>query len=278
MALTFFLVVLRTTKIEGLPSTSSTSPLQENTTISAEATAFSTATGKSANIRGVITGSVIGGVGLLVVLALLLFLIQRRRREDGKAPSRVFHREMVKKDLDMSPKSGGTRSPKKMITSEGGGWKRSELELDPVSSTTPLREDMFEEHNNDTSSADFFTSAGTQKRPLESALSRTSTVESGGASRIPIPPLIPVSSNHHDPPSPAPVPLQTLSRARMNRQVRIEQKIIELQERFITARGSNEEKARRRAELKERIDKVKKLRESSWAYGAEGEVPTDLVD
>ncbi|KAK1223539.1 hypothetical protein PQX77_013588 [Marasmius sp. AFHP31] len=64
----------------------------------------------------------------------------------------------------------------------------------------------------------------------------------------------------------------------MDREMQIEQKIIELQGMFITASGTGEEKDRIRSELKERIEKVKDLRESEWAFGGEGEVPDVLID
>ncbi|KAJ8093696.1 hypothetical protein PM082_009556 [Marasmius tenuissimus] len=71
---------------------------------------------------------------------------------------------------------------------------------------------------------------------------------------------------------------KTPLRARTDRQMQIEQKIIELQGRFITACGSMEEKSRVRAGLHEKIEKLKDLRESKWAYGGEGGIPEDLID
>ncbi|KAJ8089928.1 hypothetical protein PM082_018506 [Marasmius tenuissimus] len=47
---------------------------------------------------------------------------------------------------------------------------------------------------------------------------------------------------------------------------------------FITENGYGEEDSRTRAELKERIEKVKDLRESEWVYGGSEEVPNILID
>ncbi|KAJ8089921.1 hypothetical protein PM082_018499 [Marasmius tenuissimus] len=63
-----------------------------------------------------------------------------------------------------------------------------------------------------------------------------------------------------------------------DRQMQIEQKIFELQGLFSTANGSGEERSRTRAELKEKIEMMKNLRESEWAYGGNGEVPNILID
>ncbi|KAK1234448.1 hypothetical protein PQX77_002352, partial [Marasmius sp. AFHP31] len=112
------------------------------------------------------------------------------------------------------------------------------------------------------------------KRSLAvSSISGTSSIGSEETSDIPIPPLIPVSI---DPP-PSPAQLKAPSRARTDRQMQIEQKIIELQGRFITAGGSVEEKIHMRAELQKRIEKIRDLSESEWAYGGEGGVPEHLI-
>ncbi|KAJ8093687.1 hypothetical protein PM082_009546 [Marasmius tenuissimus] len=94
------------------------------------------------------------------------------------------------------------------------------------------------------------------------------------ASDIPVLPLIPVQIN----PPVSPDYLKKPSRARTDRQMQIEQMIIELQGRFITACGSGEGKTRVRAGLHERIEKLKDLRESEWAYGGKGEIPQVLID
>ncbi|KAJ8093729.1 hypothetical protein PM082_009589 [Marasmius tenuissimus] len=122
-------------------------------------------------------------------------------------------------------------------------------------------------------STDLCITQGTQT-PSASAVSCTSASSSEKASDTSILPLIPVSINQ----LPSVSQSTTPSRARTDRQMQIEQKIIELQGRYITASGSGEEKGRTRAELKERIEKAKELRESEWAYGGEGEVPSALLD
>ncbi|KAJ8093689.1 hypothetical protein PM082_009548 [Marasmius tenuissimus] len=102
----------------------------------------------------------------------------------------------------------------------------------------------------------------------------SSSVCSKEVSNIPIPPPIPVSIY----PPRLPAHLKAPSRARTDRQMWIEEKIMELPGRFITASGSVEEKGRTRAELQEKIEKIKSLRESQWACGGKGEVPEDSID
>ncbi|KAJ8093711.1 hypothetical protein PM082_009571 [Marasmius tenuissimus] len=97
---------------------------------------------------------------------------------------------------------------------------------------------------------------------------------SSEASNVLTPPLVPLSIN----PPPSPAHLGAPSRARTDQQMQIEQKIMELQGRSITVGGSAEEKNRVRADIRERIDKLKGFRESEWAYGRKGEVPEGLID
>ncbi|KAK1223540.1 hypothetical protein PQX77_013589 [Marasmius sp. AFHP31] len=122
-------------------------------------------------------------------------------------------------------------------------------------------------------STEFYVTQPTQT-PSASTVSCTSAASSEKASNIPILPLIPVSINPLPSLSQSTIPSQGIT----DRHMEIEQKIIELQGRFITASGSGEEKARTRAKLKERIEKVKELRESEWAYDGGGEVPDVLID
>ncbi|KAJ8089917.1 hypothetical protein PM082_018495 [Marasmius tenuissimus] len=60
--------------------------------------------------------------------------------------------------------------------------------------------------------------------------------------------------------------------------MQIQQNIFELQGLFITENGYGEERSRTRAKLKEKIEKVKDLRELEWVYGENGEVPNILID
>ncbi|KAL0573188.1 hypothetical protein V5O48_008760 [Marasmius crinis-equi] len=147
--------------------------------------------------------------------------------------------------------------------------------LDPDSPATPLRED-FEDRQSAASSLHSVESAGASRvgsginsglptigtTPLENMFGSGRLVESP-------PPLIPISSS--------PTPFRTPSRARTDRQMLIEQKILELQGRLITAQGSEQEKSRVRAMLKERIEKVKEFRESDWALH-EGNSGGDMPD
>ncbi|KAL0057252.1 hypothetical protein AAF712_016114 [Marasmius tenuissimus] len=77
-------------------------------------------------------------------------------------------------------------------------------------------------------------------------------------------------------------PLRSPSRARTDRQMQIEKKIFELQGRLITVAGAGQEKTRAREALREKIDKVKQLKDSDWALqegpGSGGEVPAILRD
>ncbi|KAL0570292.1 hypothetical protein V5O48_011669 [Marasmius crinis-equi] len=136
-------------------------------------------------------------------------------------------------------------------------------DLDPDSPATPLRED-FEDRQSATNSLYSAESAAASRvgsginsglptigtTPLENMFGSGRLVESP-------PPLIPTPSS--------PTPFQTPSRARTDRQMLIEQKILELQGHLITAKWSEQEKTRLRAMLKKRIEKVKELRESDWA-------------
>ncbi|KAL0070329.1 hypothetical protein AAF712_002516 [Marasmius tenuissimus] len=219
-----------------------------------------------------VIGSVIGGVAFLVLLSLGVFLVLCRRRRRGQ-PRGGFQRDMmVSRTAELNGNAGGQIRKETLL-----GAERDRLPtVGPSSSTTPLQE-AFERDRDDRSSistsTEFCVTQGT-RTPGASAISCTSTASLEKTPDVPILPLIPVLIN----------PLQSLSqltapsRARTDRQMQIEQKIIELQGRYITASGSGEEKGRTRAELKERIEKAKELRESEWAYGGEGEVPSALLD
>ncbi|KAK1220504.1 hypothetical protein PQX77_016725 [Marasmius sp. AFHP31] len=224
----------------------------------------------------IIIPSVIGGSVLLLLTAFLLWsLLRRRHRRMRNTPSDDFRKDMmVLTRVDPTPPGSHSRNERARVMTEGG--KKPELDL--ISSTTPLQEG-FDEGQDDrssfTGSVYSRTSAGTQTLAA-SGISGKSEAHFEEGSEIPIPPLIPIPSSSYPPPSP--LHLRTPSRARTDRQMQIEQKIIELQGRFITASGSGQEKVRTRAELKDRIERVKELRESAWAYGGKGDVPDDLID
>ncbi|KAL0573189.1 hypothetical protein V5O48_008761 [Marasmius crinis-equi] len=225
------------------------------------------------NTRAIIIGSVVGGTMAIVFLLLLLFLTLRRRRTMQRRSDMaedVFYKDKMVVERRVSIDGGGAGVG---FAQKGKDTRRENM--DPDSPTTPLRED-FEDRQSAASSLYSAESAAASRvgsginpalptigtTPLETMFGSGRLVESP-------PPLIPISSS--------PTPFRTPSRARTDRQMLIEQKILELQGRLITAQGSDQEKTRVRAMLKERIEKVKELRESDWALH-EGNSGGDLPD
>ncbi|KAJ8093727.1 hypothetical protein PM082_009587 [Marasmius tenuissimus] len=220
--------------------------------------------------KAIIIGSVIGGVVFLAsaVVSILLLLRHCRRRGRTDHPE-GFHRDMMVSRATRT--NFGTRIPKR----EDKKLVAKHSRHDTVSSTTPLRGYFGEDEEDDETSSftSIYSFESSSKQSLAtSGISSTSAASSDGESDTFVTSLIPVSISSRW----SPTPLREPSRARTDRQMQIEQKIIELQGRFITA--SRTEENRRKAELQERIEKVKDLRESEWAYGGKGEMPEVLVE
>ncbi|KAJ8089896.1 hypothetical protein PM082_018474 [Marasmius tenuissimus] len=224
--------------------------------------------------KAIIAGSIIGGIAFLVLVIALIWLVLRRSGRQGRSD----HLEGLRRDMMVSAPAtvemtASSRCPKGALTRAEGS---RHSKVDSISSTTPLRETFEGEHDNTSSvSTSIYSCARTGTKSLAASdVSSTTVASYEAASEISIPPSILVSIN----PAPSPAYLGMPSRARTDRQMQIEQKIFELQGLFITANGSGEEKSRTMTELKERIEKVKDLRESEWAYGGNGEVPNILID
>ncbi|KAJ8093730.1 hypothetical protein PM082_009590 [Marasmius tenuissimus] len=210
------------------------------------------------NHRSIIIGSVTGGVVILLLVLLGVFLHRRRAR---KQPCEGFRRDM------MVLKTAKAGKPRREKAQEGN------RNMDANSSNTPLQDDFGGDQNNRSSvSMSTYSPTSTATRTQAASAVSFSTTSSQGTSGIPILPLVSLT------PPLSPFHLRSPSRARTDREMQIEQKIIELQGMFITAIGTGEEKNRTRSELKDRIEKVKDLRESEWAFGGEGQVPDILID
>ncbi|KAJ8089913.1 hypothetical protein PM082_018491 [Marasmius tenuissimus] len=207
--------------------------------------------GKENSPKAFIIGSVIGGTGFIVSLTVLILLFLRRcRRPDKPNNLEEFRRYlMVLNTVTTEAYSGSRSSRMERGIGKAGGARH--MEIDSISLTTHLREEF-----EDKKTAGAWKAAQYTLVPVRTASEISGRI---AASRVPnvIAPLIPVSIN----PTSSPAHLRVPSRARTDRQMQIEQKIFKLQALFITANGSGE-KSRTRAELKERIDKVKDLRES----------------
>ncbi|KAK1228262.1 hypothetical protein PQX77_008699 [Marasmius sp. AFHP31] len=224
--------------------------------------------------NGIIIGAVIGGIAFLVSVAVVILLLRRRcrRRE------RIDHPEAFHRDL-MVVKTVTTETSASSIAASSWSWKkRREIRrlgtkgsrdsyAGSVNSTTPLRETPEDDRSSVTSGSSLYTRSS-------AGISSTSASFSDAASVITAQSLTPVSAR----PPPSPAHVQSPSRARTDRQMQIEEKIIELQGRLIGTSGPGPEQSQMRAELEQRIEKVKDLRESEWAYGGEGEVPDLLTD
>ncbi|KAL0059014.1 hypothetical protein AAF712_014283 [Marasmius tenuissimus] len=220
---------------------------------------------------GIIVGSVMGGLAFIVLLILLLICFRRKGR---KGHHEEFRRDMmVLEKLDSNGGSGTLRMEKSLGEFEKG----NDHEFNPISSITPLHDDFGRElDDRSTIAGSVYSRLSADTRTLApSGISGVSTAYTEGASDIPkVPPLMPIAGS----PIPSLPHFQAPFRAKTDRQMQIERRIIELQGRFITASGSEQERGRTRAELKDKIERVQQLRESQWAYGGKGEVPDVLID
>ncbi|KAK1221300.1 hypothetical protein PQX77_015892 [Marasmius sp. AFHP31] len=249
-----------------------TSKAPDSTAVSpASPTAVGTGSPEQREDLKVILPTVIGGCTLILAAFIVWLFFRRRQRRRKNAPSEEFRREMMAlTGVDPMPPGNYHQAEYSRVK----GATENDRGVDPTSSTTPLREDFEGEQDNGSSyaiSSYSRTSAGTRALSSSGCLG-TSTAISDDTSEVPMLPLIPISSNLtlSSPEARAPF------RAMTDRQMEIEQKIIELQGRLIATSDPGQDKSRMRAELMGRIEKVKNLRESDWAYGAGGKVPSVL--
>ncbi|KAL0061287.1 hypothetical protein AAF712_011905, partial [Marasmius tenuissimus] len=209
-----------------------------------------------------IIGSVIGGVAFLLLILLGAVLVVRRRRRRGQPHEKFRWDRMV---LNVMDTNVGARAP--MIEKGTGGSEGTSRspKVDPIPSTTPLEEDFLgDEDDGSSCSTSVYSRASAGTRTLAaSTISGKCAASSKIALDNPVPPI-------------SPIYLQAPSRARTDRQMQIEEKIIKSQGGLITVSGSEEEKGRTRAELEQRIEKLKSLRDSEWAYGGKGDIPVVL--
>ncbi|KAK1221814.1 hypothetical protein PQX77_015367, partial [Marasmius sp. AFHP31] len=188
--------------------------------------------------------SVIGGCVVILALVLLWMFLRRRQRRKKNAPSEEFRKEMMAlTGVDPMPPGNYHQAEYSRVK----GATENDRGVDPTSSTTPLREDFEGDQDNGSSYATSSysrTSAGTRALSSSGCLG-TSTAISDDTSEVPMLPLIPISSNLtlSSPEARAPF------RAMTDRQMEIEQKIIELQGRLIATSGPGQDKSRMRAEL-----------------------------
>ncbi|KAL0569830.1 hypothetical protein V5O48_012129 [Marasmius crinis-equi] len=230
----------------------------------------------------IIIGSVVGGTTAIVLLLALLFLVLRRRRRtmqrERATGEDVFYKVRMVVERRVSMDGAGT-----IVGFVQKGKDTGRENVDPDSPTTPLHEDFGDKRSNASSlySASSLSSAdSTTASPVSSGIdSGLLTIEatpsesmfsSGGLVESPAS-LVPTSGS--------PPLFRSPSRARTDRQMLIERKILELQGRLITAEGSEQEKTRVRGMLRERIEKVNELRESDWALhegSAGGDMPEIL--
>ncbi|KAJ8093741.1 hypothetical protein PM082_009601 [Marasmius tenuissimus] len=226
----------------------------------------------------IIIGTVIGGTAFLVLVVVVFLLLRRhyRQRERIEHPE-AFHRDlMVVKTVTtetsassiVSSWSWKQRREKRRL---GGNKGSRDSVAASINSTTPLRETPEDDRSSVVSGSSLYTRSSAD---ASSSISSTDASSSDAASYITTQSLTPVSVH----PSSSPAHVQSPSRARTDRQMQIEEKIIELQGRLIAVSGSGQGSVRTRAELEQRIEEVKDLRESEWAYGGEGEVPDVLTD
>ncbi|KAL0571327.1 hypothetical protein V5O48_010638 [Marasmius crinis-equi] len=223
------------------------------------------------NTKAIIIGSVIGGIVAIALLLLFLILCRRRTAQRRNAIGEgVFHKDkiIVGRRVSSDGTGAGVRFAQR---GENAGRK----DLGPDSPSTPLRED-FEDRQSATDSHYSADSAAASRAGsgIDSGLPVIGSTPLGtmfGSGRLveSSAPLIPTSGS--------PTALRSPSRARTDRQMLIEQKILELQGQLITAKGSEQEKTRVRAMLRERIEKVSELRESDWALH-EGNTGDDVPE
>ncbi|KAJ8093699.1 hypothetical protein PM082_009559 [Marasmius tenuissimus] len=251
---------------------SNSSPLAKPPTTTLTA---STQSAKDENPSAKIFGSVIGGAVFLMSGVMLGLLLRRRcrPRERRSNPEGFCRDRMVAKRVETDV---GAKYPIRKNGLGGFAGTGRHFEPHPIRSATTFQEnykgDQLDNRPSLSSSISHCSSEGKRLLAL-SGISGMGPVSSE-VSKVPIPPPIPISAN----PPPSPAHSRTPSRARTDRQMQIEQKILELQGLFITVHGSVEEKNRVRADLQERIENLKGIRESEWAYGGKGEVLEDLRD
>ncbi|KAL0564494.1 hypothetical protein V5O48_017551 [Marasmius crinis-equi] len=218
----------------------------------------------------------------IVLLLALLFLILRRRRRTMRRESTAgedgFYKVRMVVERRVSMDGAGT-----VVGFVQKGKDTGRGNLDPDSPTTPLREDFGDKRSDASSlysasslsSADSTTTSRVSSG-IDSGLLTIGTTpsenmcSSGGLIESPAS-LIPISGS--------PARFRSPSRARTDRQMLIERKILELQGLLITAEGSEQEKTHVRGMLRERIEKVNELRESDWALhegSAGGDMPEIL--
>ncbi|KAK1220503.1 hypothetical protein PQX77_016724 [Marasmius sp. AFHP31] len=218
---------------------------------------------------GIIVGSIMGGLAF-IVLILLLICLRRKRRAHPEG----FRRDMmVLEKIDSNGKTGTLGREKSLGEFEKG----KDYEFDPISSITPLHNDFGREFDDrSTLAGSVYSRLSADTRTLApSGISGVSTAYTEGELDIPkVPPLMPIAESL----TPSLPHFQAPFRPKTERQMQIEQRIIALQSRFIVASGSGQDKVRTRAELKDKIERVKELRESAWAHGGKGEVPDVLID
>ncbi|KAJ8093692.1 hypothetical protein PM082_009552 [Marasmius tenuissimus] len=253
---------------EGSSSLTTTSPDASTTLLSNTGTQSPHST-HDEKPKGVLIGSIIGGVTFLVSVVLFALLRRCRGRQKVTHPEGFCRDMMVLRTTETDARAMYATKEKGQGGSEGTGRC---FMVHPIPSTPTLQESKSDQREDQISLCTSVSShSNAEKRSLAVSSIGSSSVCSEDA---PIPPLIPVSID-----SPRlPAHLKAPSRARTDRQMWIEEKIMELQGHFITASGSAEEKGRTRAKLQEKIEKVKSLRESQWACGGKGEVPEDLID
>ncbi|KAJ8090808.1 hypothetical protein PM082_024989 [Marasmius tenuissimus] len=230
------------------------SPSSDETTGLDSSTKFQPAGAKKTKF---IIGSVIGAVlFVLLVLSGVVFVVRRQKRRGQ--PREGLRWDMM--TLDTGETVASAMSPRgRKGPGEAEGTSKH-MEVKSISLTTPLQE-RFVGNDNDRNSV--FTSSSFRTSTGASTLAASVVSgESKSSSKGGISPLSPGS----------------IPRARTDRQMQIEQKVLELQGRFIASDVPKADKDRTRAELQERIQKVEDLRESEWAYGEEGKIPDVLID
>ncbi|KAJ8090093.1 hypothetical protein PM082_018673 [Marasmius tenuissimus] len=242
----------------------STSPPQTSTTTSKD----------SKNSTPMIVGGAVGGVVFLLLFILAMILLCRRCRRRFTAENEsLFHRDKMVLQKPIGSADGyGYDSKEKERANNGTnsdttlleGSHKTEAPRDSISMSIYSRESAV-----GTRIRSSLASIGTPPAPANvSVLGHDRLVESPA-------PLLYASERPLS-------PLRSPSRARTDRQMQIEKKVFELQGRLITVTGSGQEKTRAREALREKIDKVKQLKDSDWALqegpGSGGEVPAILRD
>ncbi|KAJ8089527.1 hypothetical protein PM082_014783 [Marasmius tenuissimus] len=228
----------------------------QSTEASSSALMFLPTTANNKKQKSIIIGSVTGSVTLLLLVLLgALFVVRRQKKR--KQSHNGFQRDMMV--VKRADTNASTRSPSRE--------KVSADTVNPISSNPPLQD----KYHGSSENISLCTQTSAETRTLDtSSTSGTSAASSEWAMNIS---GLPLSAD-----SQLPRDYQQRPRARTDRQMQIEQKVIELQGRFVAAGGSEQEESGLKAALKNQIETVKVLRESEWAYGGKGEVPDVLKD